>query len=79
MIPGFLGRGRTDALTPDVVGGVLEIPSLLATFAELKAFFERRGFNVRELVVSSIGGQAVERFSHRGVQFTPNPERASNR
>lgn len=73
MFPGFLGRGRTDAGTPDTVNG--ELPSPIATFAELKAFYERKGFTVRDLVVSSVGGHAVGRFLARSgaeFPFTPN-------
>lgn len=69
----FLGRGRTDAARQDKIDG--EIPIAENNFAKLKKIYARKGFNVREMVVSNVGGHALGGFQESGVEkkFTPRP------
>jgi len=74
-----LGRGRRDSPLPDEVTG--EIPLLIDSFEELKALYARKGFNVREMVVSNVGGHALGGFEGTDGsenEFTPNPNTFNN-
>lgn len=51
---------RKDVDEPDTVDG--ELPDKDDSFKELKKFFARKGFNVREMVVANVGGHALGAF-----------------
>lgn len=67
-----LGRGRDDSPIPDDVD---ELPGL-EEFGKLKTRFSKKGFSVREMVVSILGGHSLGRFF--GINFTPHPNKFDN-
>lgn len=67
-----LGRGRSDANSADED----DLPDETASYATLKAYFKKRGFNARMMVVGNVGGHAVGKF--RGTNFSANPNKFDN-
>lgn len=67
-----LGRGKRDVDTADEN----DLPGAGDTYAELKAFYGSKGFNVREMVVSQVGGHSIGSFA--GIDFSPNPTSFDN-
>lgn len=69
----IFGRGRTDSTVPDRVSG--NLPSPGDSFDTQKSFFLRKGFTVKEFVVSVVGGHSLGKFTSGGsvLNFTPTP------
>lgn len=65
-----LGRNRKDSIEPDPFE--TELPGLWP-MSKLKELYMRKGFNVREMVVSNVGGHALGEFF--GRKFSPNPSK----
>lgn len=68
-----LGRNRKDAVLPDSLSG--QLPGI-SDFQTVKRFYGRKGLNVRDLVVSHVGGHALGRFFNK--KFTPNENHFDN-